>query len=387
VVPETATAAADRASSRPLSFQERLHIWFGPGIFLGMTLADWLALLHENQFGVERHYWFRAASISFNSLANSAFRQIEDAALLPMVQNISVPAPLFILGHGCSGTTYLYNLLAMDQRFSYPNVYEVYYPHTFLCTELLFSRLLAFFLPKKRPQNNVALAIDMPAEDEVAMCIATCRSPFMRYVFPEKAEYYDRYYTFRTVSEAEKKHWEGAFSLFLKKLTWKYGGRPLVLKSPPHTARIRLLLEMFPNARFVHIHRNPYKVFQSTKHLDPMTFRAFTLQQPERDVDQRILRIYKQMYEAFFADRPLVPHGQFHEIRFEDLEADPVGQLREMYRALDLPSFEAFQPQLQNYVASLGEYRKNEFPTVTPRLRQRIYRKWHRCFEEWGYPA
>jgi omega-hydroxy-beta-dihydromenaquinone-9 sulfotransferase len=148
-----------------------------------------------------------------------------------------------------------------------------------------------------------------------------------------------------------------------------------------------LLLEMFPNARFVHIHRNPYKVFRSTKHLDPMAFRAFTLQRPEQDVDQRIMRIYKQMYDVFFTDRPLVSRGRFHEIGFEDLEADPVGQLREMYRALDLPSFEAFQPQLQNYVASLGEYRKNEFPTVAPRLRQRIYRTWHRCFEEWGYPA
>ena len=53
----------------------------------------------------------------------------------------------------------------------------------------------------KRPQDNVALSIDMPAEDEVATCIATCQSPYMRYVFPEKADHYDRYYTFRTVSE------------------------------------------------------------------------------------------------------------------------------------------------------------------------------------------
>jgi omega-hydroxy-beta-dihydromenaquinone-9 sulfotransferase len=354
-------------------------------MFLGMTLADWIGLLHENHFGVERHYWLRAASISLNSLSNSAFRQIEDAAFLPQIQDVHPAAPLFILGHARSGTTYLHNLLAMDQRFAYPNVYQVYYPHTFLCTEAIFARLLTPFLPKKRPQDNVALTINMPAEDEVATCIATCQSPYMRYIFPHRGDYFDRYYTFRTVADHEKSRWKNALLLFLKKLAWKYE-RPLLLKSPPHTARIRLLLEMFPNARFVHIHRNPYRVFQSTKHLDPMAFRSFTLQPPEHDVDQRILHNYKRMYDVYFADRTRIPRGQFHEICFEDLEADPVGQLRETYQALGLPSFENFRPRLEPYVSSLGDYRKNEFPDVSPRLRARIYRAWHRCFEEWGYP-
>jgi hypothetical protein len=39
----------------------------------------------------------------------------------------------------------------------------------------------------------------------------------------------------------------------------------LVLKSPPHTARVRLLREIFPGAKFVHISRDPYEIYQSTK--------------------------------------------------------------------------------------------------------------------------
>ena len=31
----------------------------------------------------------------------------------------------------------------------------------------------------------------------------------------------------------------------------------IVLKSPAHTARVRVLLELFPKARFVHIIRDP----------------------------------------------------------------------------------------------------------------------------------
>jgi hypothetical protein len=383
-VPET--SSADRTHPQPLSLRQRLRFSVAPGMFLGMTFGDWLALLHENQFGIDRPHWLRAASISLNSLANSAFRQIEDAAFVPRVRDIQLQAPLFVLGHARSGTTYLQNLLAVDQQFAYPNIYQVYYPHTFLCTEAVCARLLAFLLPKKRAQDNVALSIDMPWEDEVATCIATCQSPDMGYIFPQRAEFYDRYYTFQTVSEHEKTRWKNAFLLFLKKLTWKYR-RPLLLKSPPHTARIRLLLEMLPNARFVHIHRDPYKVFQSTKHLDPLAFRAFALQTPKHNADQRILRVYKQVYDAYFADRRLIPRGQLHELSFEELEADPIGQLRETYRALGLAGFEGFQPRLQNYVASLGRYRKNKLPGLPRKLRQQIYKTWHRSFEEWRYPA
>src|ERR1700686_2363524 len=102
-IQETAdSSSAPRA--RPLTLRQRFRIRFGPGMFLGMTLADWIGLLHENHFGVGRHYWLRAASISLNSLSNSAFRQIEDAAFLPRIQDVHPAAPLFILGHARSGT-------------------------------------------------------------------------------------------------------------------------------------------------------------------------------------------------------------------------------------------------------------------------------------------
>ena len=52
---------------------------------------------------------------------------------------------------------------------------------------------------------------------------------------------------------------------FLKKVQFIVP-RPLVLKSPPHTARIRQLLEWFPEAKFVHIRRDPYRVIQSRLH-------------------------------------------------------------------------------------------------------------------------
>lgn len=37
----------------------------------------------------------------------------------------------------------------------------------------------------------------------------------------------------------------------------------LLIKSPVHTARVKLLLELFPDAQFIYIHRHPFDVFKS----------------------------------------------------------------------------------------------------------------------------
>ena len=34
-------------------------------------------------------------------------------------------------------------------------------------------------------------------------------------------------------------------------VTFRHQGKPLILKSPPHTARMAALARMFPNARFL----------------------------------------------------------------------------------------------------------------------------------------
>ena len=46
------------------------------------------------------------------------------------------------------------------------------------------------------------------------------------------------------------------------------------------------------------------------------------------DLDDWILRQYREMYDTFFEERGLIPEGQFHEVGYEELEKDPVDQLR-----------------------------------------------------------
>jgi hypothetical protein len=382
---ELARSWADRTIS--MDWREAFLSRFGPGLLTGITLGDWANLLRENRFAVDPACFPRAMALTLHGGQNSAIRRFEDWRYRARLEDVEIRPPLFVLGHWRSGTTHLHNLIAADGRFAFPNTYQAFFPHTFLTTEAINSKMVAAFLPKHRPMDNIEWSMTSPQEEEFALCIASGKSPCLGWVFPKRRDYYDRYLTMRDVPEPEVARWRAAMLMFLKKLTWKYG-KPLALKSPPQTCRIRLLLAMFPGAKFVHIHRDPYAVFQSSRKTFRVNFGMNGLQKPRlHDLDEWILRQYRRMYDVFFEERGLIPVGDFHEMSFVALERDPEGQMRLMYEALGLPDFGRARPALREYLDSIAGYRKNEFPDLADDLRARIADEWRPCFDEWGYPG
>lgn len=358
---------------------------FGGGGFAGITLSRWLRVLRDNHFAVDPSYWGKAVAITLASTSNSLLGAWEDLLYRQKISDTKVDPPLFILGIWRSGTTHLHNLLAQDDRFAFPNTYQACYANSFLMSEAMNARILDFLLPKKRPMDNVTMGVKEPQEDEFAIGSLTGRAFPFTWAFPRHAEFYDRYLTLRGLSDPEIAEWQAALKWFAQKLTLKYG-RPLVLKSPGHTCRIRRLLELFPEARFVHIHRNPFHVFQSTQHLVRSVTPLWALQRPDyKDLDDRTIKQYKAVYQAFFEERGLIPQGRFHEVCYENLEADPIREVRRIYESLALPTFETIEPSIRRYMDTLKDYRKNAFPEISFELKARIEKEWQRCFKEWGY--
>jgi omega-hydroxy-beta-dihydromenaquinone-9 sulfotransferase len=368
---------------------EPVRVWLFKTFFTslcGVTFRDWCEVLRVNRFAVDPPYWPQAAILTVGSALNSLYRRKEMKGFGPRLAEVVVRPPLFILGHWRSGTTLLHNLLALDEQFAYPNLYEVFFPHTFLCTEEYRADQVAGLIPATRLIDNVAQGLRMPNEDEFATSVLSQCSPYMLWSFPRNTAHYERYLTFRGVPEAEVGRWKSAFVLFLKKLTLR-NDRPMLLKSPPHTGRIKLLLSIFPEARFIHIRREPCTVFQSTRHLNGVLGRSLQFQRPRSDdVDDAVIRRYRQLYDAYFDERSLIPAPNLHELAFEDLERDPVGEIRRTYEALGLDGFASVLPRLEECVGTLTDYRKNEYPELPADLRRRIANEWRRSFEEWGYP-
>lgn len=203
--------------------------------------------------------------------------------------------------------------------------------------------------------------------------------------FPDRIAHYDRFLTFKDADTAEVDAWKAAFVQFCKKLSMR-DPRALLMKSPPHTARIKTILEMFPDARFVHIHRDPYRVFQSQQHFfDTLGWYTY-LQKPDVEaVDEIILRRHEDMYDAYFEDLPLIAKGRIHEIRFSDLEAAPLAEIAKTYDALALDGFAEFEPKLRGYLASIAGYQKNDYEELDPAIKAIVAERWARSFEKWDY--
>ncbi len=307
------------------------------------------------------------------------------------VTKTSLPDPVFILGHWRSGTTLLHNLMALDEQFAYPRIYQVSNPHSFLRLDIekIIERQKQMTAARKRPMDNVEFDLLSAAEDEFATCPMSIRSHMVAWSFFRQEPFYDRFLTFRDAPRKDYERWRKAFVWFLKKVVYKYNGARPLLKSPQHTARIRLLLEEFPNARFVHIRRNPYVVFRSTQRLFETGIlpNAFQASPGPEFATSGILRRYKEMYDAFFEERHLIPAGRFVEIAFEDLESDMIGSVAHIYEAIGLEGYRMVEPKLIAYVESQKDYQKNKHPQIEEGLRQRICSTWQRAFEEFGYPA
>jgi hypothetical protein len=386
-VSETRLAAAVRNAEINMSWQETFATRVGPGALCGLTLGDWLRLLAQNRFAIPPPYWLRAATITLGSLQNSLFRGWERWRYEAAIQAAVPEPPLFVLGVWRSGTTHLHNLLARDKRFAYPDFFEVFYPHTFLSTGWFNRGVLARFLPERRPQDNVRMAISEPQEDEFALNCLTQMSWVLLWTFPRRPELYERFLTFKGASPEERREWQAALVWFVKKLTYHHGSRPLVLKSPAHTGRIKLLLEAFPDARFVHIHRNPYDVFQSSLHSARTAIPWWTLQRPDYSgVEATTLAQYADIYDAYFEERSLIPAGRLHDIGYESLVADPLDTLRKAYDALDLPDFSVAEATIRDYLSTIRGYERNKFTPIEPCWKEAIAQRWRRCFEEWRYP-
>ena len=356
---------------------------FYPGVLVGIGLGPWLRVLLRNAGKLRPRNLGMVASVTGCAVFNSVVGGLEQLRFGRRIRQARVLPPIFILGHWRSGTTFLHGLLSVDERFAGASHLEAFCPRTFLSTTLP----LRLFMQRegKRLTDNVAVKLESPEEDEFALIGLTGECLLVNMAFPGDPVS-GKYLTLEDATPEERRRWGAALSWFYKKLTVKYG-RPLILKSPGHTARIQILLDLFPDAKFVFIRRNPYDVIRSSM-LAVQTLHAH-LGRPELEaaVCRGMLGHYKTLHEAFEKQVGLIPEGRLHRLSFEELETSPLEEVERVYRALDLPDFEVVRPLLEEHVASLKDYKKTSHSELSPELRTLVAQELGAYFKQWGYPV
>lgn len=97
-----------------------------------------------------------------------------------------------------------------------------------------------------------------------------------------------------------------------------------------------------------------------------------------------VFRTFERMYEVFERDRSLIPPGQFCEVRYEDLVADPVRQMELVYDRLGLGDFERVRSAVAAYFAEKADYKTNRF-AISAETRAEITRRWGAYLRRYGY--
>jgi len=145
---------------------------------------------------------------------------------------------------------------------------------------------------------------------------------------------------------------------------------------------------MFPQARYIVITRNPYAIFQSGLKAFLQVARVWNLQHdPNPNKVEEVLQYYRRVFQAFIDQKSMIPDNRLFALRYEDLETDPVSQVRGLYEALDMPDFETVMPAFERYVCSLSGYRKNIYSELPEVVKRQVRQEWKCYFEEWNYPA
>lgn len=336
--------------------------------------------------GIPCAHWDTVALCYASAIARAPLSAFEDRWFRKQIPSLDMPAPTFIVGHWRSGTTHLYNLLAASQQYAYVSPLATGLPWNIFTLTRWFRPLLEKALPKSRFIDNVAIRPNSPQEDEIGLANMSELS-FLHGIYCPKHFYkhFNQGIFFEEVSQQSIETWQKTLVYYLQKIYLDQGRRPLLIKNPVYTARVSMLHEQFPQARFIHIHRNPFEVFASMRNFYQKLFPVLALQRFDHiDIETHILKTYDRMMHTLRQALAAIPAAQRCEITYHDLDTQPIPTLESLYQALNLPHFNTHRTSFESYLAEVKQFKKNAL-SLDEATCERIYEAWRPHFEYFGY--
>ncbi len=333
------------------------------------TPASWVRLLLDARLRVPPRYWPRVAWSLMACTIGLVVTAPERLILEPWLRwRFRGDAPTFdhppgvvvVTGYYRSGTTHLHNVLACDSRFVTPRWRQCLAPQGFFASWTLLRAFLIPFLGNTRPQDDVPFGPDWPAEDDFGVCNWTMASALPgRFSVYERRAHWARFHNLQGLTARELRRWRWAQAALLWKISRARPSAPLLLKSPSHTGRVAELARLLgkDRVRFVHIARDPAAVLRSNLAMH-RRFDSFSLQHPPPEGQTREYLIAEySATEARYAEQSRSAGVTASDVRYQDLVADPVGELRRVYGELGLAWTHKVETSVARYLHAVGEYR------------------------------
>src|SRR5262249_7724054 len=140
-------------------------------------------------------------------------------------------------------------------------------------------------------------------------------------------------------------------------LLWQRGGRWLG-KTPHHLENLDALLEVFPDARILHTHRDPVCVVASFCSMMAHGRAVFSDRVDARELGEQLADRAVRAVTRAMAVRERSASESFLDIAYSDAVADPLKQIRRIYDFLGLSLAPATETAMQRWIAANPQHRR-----------------------------
>jgi hypothetical protein len=256
---------------------------------------------------------------------------VENERNHPGILQVGIERPVFIIGLLRTGSTLLHNLLALHPDLRVPLLWELGTPASPGADPGAEAGLVRatqayvdeYFYVAPRLKAVHFLAALRPDECHRLLGNAFRSMVFeMRYDIPT----YSRWLAGQDAT--------GVYRYYrrqLQHILWRKPGRPVVLKCPFHAWNLPALLASYPDARLIHLHRDPFKVIPSTCSLCAVVrgARAATIDLPgigrkwlaaTAVALERLRELRREQPERY-------PEARFLDVQYDELTRDTLGTL------------------------------------------------------------
>jgi hypothetical protein len=256
----------------------------------------------------------------------------------PEILKQPIERPIFITGLPRSGTTFLHKLLAEDQTNRVPLVWQLIHPYPAATEDgcpdrrqQRVARQLRMFqklAPEFRRLHPIDAASPQECTEITAHVFASLRFD-MTHCIPSYRRWLD------AVGHLDAYRFHRRFLQHLQDQAG--GGGRWVLKCPDHVFALDAIRAVYPDARIVFVHRDPFRALLSVARLTEVLRRPFTRRFDRsglgREQSERWLAATELMIAA--ADRQPFAEPIYH-VHHRDLVSNPLSVVAALYRHFDL---------------------------------------------------
>jgi hypothetical protein len=285
----------------------------------------------------------------------------------PEIGEQAVRAPLFITGLPRSGTSILHELLAQDPAHRVPLSWEARY-----CCPPPDEASNASDPRVRRAHRDLVLWHRLvPAYKTMhemgGLIPCECGDLTMHTFLGDRFAALHQVPSYATWAAGQDMRPVYAFHRrMLQVLQWRVRRERWVLKAPAHMNWLPALFAVYPDAHVVQTHRDPLQVMGSVASL-----LSAILWMRSDDVDPAIIHAsfggeaFARQLEGVmrFRDSGACDPGRFHDVRYQDLMADPWGTIAGVYKRFGFELTPEARARMQSYLAHKpkGKFGRHEY--------------------------